>query len=188
MNRVSSTQPPATGLARPRLNRWVLGLGLLIIVPLVLLFAKSFSFDPEFVESPLLGKPAPDFTLVDLEGNAVTLSSFRGTPVVLNFWASYCPPCVTEHPTFTAAANHYQGKVQFLGVIYQDKEERIRAFIERLGTWGPTLADPAGKVAIAYGIYGPPETFFIDSDGIVQSKVISAVHPQLMKETLDAML
>lgn len=173
---------------RPRLNPWILVAGLLLTVPLVLLFAKSFSFDPEFVESPLLGKPAPDFALTDLDGNTVSLSALRGRPVVLNFWASYCQPCVTEHPTFTAAAKHYRGEVEFLGIIYQDSEERISKFNQQLGAWGRSLVDPGGKVAIAYGIYGPPETFFIDRDGIIRLKVISAVHPQLMKETLDAML
>ena len=184
----TKTTDKATRPQPSRLNPWVLVLGLLIIVPMILLFAKSFAFDPEFIESPLLGKPAPDFTLVDLDGNTVSLSSLRGTPVVLNFWASYCQPCVTEHPTFTAAARHYQDRVQFLGIIYQDQDDRIQAFNQQFGTWGPTLKDPAGKVAIAYGIYGPPETFFIDREGTVQLKVISAVHPQLMKETLDAML
>ncbi len=185
---MSKPSKKTVGSSKRRLNRWVLAIGFIVIVPTVFLFAKSFSFDKEFIESPLLGKPAPDFTLTDLDGNAISLSSLRGKPVVLNFWASYCAPCVTEHPTFTAAAEFYQDQVQFLGVIYQDTEPRIEAFNQQFGAWGPTLIDPGGKAAIAYGIYGPPETFFIDREGVIRLKVISAVHPRLMKETLDALL
>ncbi len=175
--------------ARPRrLNLTVLGVGLLIVLPMVWMFVRSFDFDPAYVESPLIGQPAPDFTLVDLDGNLYTLSELRGQPVVLNFWASYCPPCITEHPYFSAAAEHYRGRVHFFGVVYQDSEDNIRGFLRELGSWGPSLLDPSGKVAIAYGIYGPPETFFIDSYGIVQRKVISAVPPQILESTLDSML
>ena len=133
------TRNDAPARSRPKLNRWVLLTGLVLIVPLVMLFAKSFSFDKEFIESPLLGKPAPDFTLQDLEGNTVSLSSLRGKPVVINFWASYCAPCVTEHPTFTAAANFYRDQVHFLGVIYQDTVPRIEQFNQQFGVWGPAL-------------------------------------------------
>ena len=178
--------PEGTGSSRLRVG--VLLGGVVIIGAMVTLFAKSFEFDPAFIGSPLIGKPAPDFTLQDLEGRTYTLSELRGQPVVINFWASYCAPCVTEHPTLVQAARHYQGRAHFLGIIFQDSVERIEAFQDRYGPWGPSLLDPDGKVAVAYGIYGPPETFFIDKDGVIQKKVISAVNPRELKETVDALL
>lgn len=171
-----------------RLRLGVLLAGLVIIGAMVALFAKSFEFDPAFIGSPLIGKPAPDFTLQDLDGRTYTLSDLRGQPVVLNFWASYCAPCVTEHPTLVQAARYYDGRAHFLGIIFQDSVDRIEAFQERYGPWGPSLLDPDGKVAVAYGIYGPPETFFIDKQGVIRKKVISAVNPRELKETVDAML
>ncbi|HVS65388.1 MAG TPA: TlpA disulfide reductase family protein [Thermoanaerobaculia bacterium] len=170
------------------MNKKVLLIGVLLIVPLVGLLAVSFRFDPKIVESPLIGKPAPDFTLQDLDGNVVRLSELRGTPVVINFWSTWCPPCIQEHPLLESAAAHYRGRVHFLGVIYQDDPGVIARFIDELGAWGPALIDPENRVAIAYGVFGPPETFFIDEEGVIVDKVIGGLHAQILREALDALL
>lgn len=170
------------------MNRRVLVAGLLVTGPLIALLAVAFRYDPNYIASPLIGKPAPNFRLVDLEGEVSELAALRGKPVVINFWATYCPPCIVEHPLLTAAAEHYRGRVHFLGVIYQDDEELIRRFVEQRGSWGPSLIDPDGKVAIGYGVYGPPETFFIDRDGTIVDKVIGQVHGDHLVETLEELL
>lgn len=167
------------------MNRKVLLVGLAVALPLVAMLAVAFRFDPSYVHSPLIGRPAPDFRLQDLEGDTVTLSELRGAPVVVNFWATYCVPCIQEHPLLMAASRHYEGRVHFLGVVYQDDPELIARFQRERGSWGPALLDPEGKVAIAYGVYGPPETFFIDRDGVVVDKVISAVPPDRLRSLLE---
>lgn len=171
-----------------RLNRRVLIAGLAITVPLIAVLAVAFRYDPRYIASPLIGKEAPNFRLVDLEGNAHQLDQLRGQPVVLNFWATYCVPCIYEHPLLTAAAEHYRGRVHFLGIIYQDEEELIRRFVEERGRWGPSLVDPEGKVAIAYGVYGPPETFFIDRSGKIVDKVIGQLQGEDLIATLEELL
>jgi cytochrome c biogenesis protein CcmG/thiol:disulfide interchange protein DsbE len=170
------------------LNKKVALVGALVVVPLVLLLAVSFKFDPKVVASPLIGKPAADFSLQDLDGRTVRLEDLRGDPIVINFWATYCPPCIEEHPLLVAAAEHYAGRVHFLGVVYQDDPALIRRFVAQLGAWGPTLLDPDGKVAIAYGVYGPPETFFIDRGGLIADKVIGAVNGRHLRDTLERLL
>lgn len=171
-----------------KVNLRVLLVGALLVVPLVVLLANGFRFDPKIVESPLVGKEAPSFLLVDLEGRSYDFEELRGQPMVINFWATYCVPCIYEHPLLIQAADHYQGRVHFLGVIYQDEPELIRAFNAERGTWGPSLVDNGGRMAIAYGVYGPPETFFIDRDGVIVHKVIGQVDGQTLVDVVEEML
>lgn len=171
-----------------KINRWVLVVGACLVVPLLVVLAKGTGLDPTFVASPLIDQPAPEFRLVDLEGEEHVLSEYRGRPVVINFWATYCVPCLIEHPVFMWAKDHYRDRVIFLGVVYQDDPELIRRFLAEKGAWGPSLVDPDGKVAIAYGVFGPPETFFIDSEGVVREKVISNVSGDFLVSVLDRLV
>lgn len=170
------------------MNRTALLVGGLIVVPLLALLAVAFRFDPRTVDSPLVGKEAPNFRLYDLDGQLYELEQLRGQPVVLNFWSTWCPPCISEHPLFRAAAQRYRGRAHFLGVIYQDEIAKIEQFNRELGTWGPSLVDSDSQVAIAYGVYGPPETFFIDKDGVIIEKILGEVHPDVMVGLLERLL
>jgi cytochrome c biogenesis protein CcmG/thiol:disulfide interchange protein DsbE len=170
------------------MNRKVLIVGALIVTPLLIFLALSFGKDPRAIDSPLVGKAAPEFALRGLDGEMIQLADLRGRPVVLNFWATWCQPCIVEHPVLQAGARQYQGQVEFVGVIYQDDPEKIRGFVERRGAWGPSLVDEAGTVAIAYGVYGAPETFFIDGDGMIVRKVTGALHPNELASQLNGML
>lgn len=170
------------------MNSKVLIVGALLVLPLIAVLSVGFRFDPHTVASPLVGKEAPDFALQDMEGNLYRLSDLRGTPVVINFWATFCPPCYQEHPVFLAASRRHEDEVMFLGVIYQDTPEKISRWEAQLGSWGPSLVDDDGKVAIAYGVYGPPETFFIDRNGMIAEKVIGAVPDSFMRNVLDSLL
>jgi len=118
-----------------------------------------------------VGSVAPDFTLVDLDGQTIHLSDFRGRPVVVNFWASWCGPCIEEFPLLRAAAErHASAGLVVIGVVYQDRSEAARAFMARNdGSW-PAAMDPDERVATAFNIIGPPETFFIGPDGIIAAR------------------
>jgi len=157
------------------LNRKVALIGLLLVLPLIAMLAAGFRSDPRLIESPLIGKPAPAFSLVDIEGRTYTLSELRGQPVFINFWATWCQPCIAEHPGLIQAAQAYRGQVHFLGVVYQDKPENIDSFIRQRGSWGPSLVDEASRVAIAYGVYGAPESFLLDAEGVIVEKITGPI-------------
>ncbi len=166
------------------LNRRVILVGAVITLPLLLFLAVSLRFDPREIPSPLVGAPAPDFELRSLDGEPVRLSALRGQPVLINFWATWCQPCIAEHPVLVDGARRYSGRAHFLGIIYQDEPEMIQRFIAARGGWGRTLVDPGVKVALSYGVYGAPETFIVDKDGVIVEKVTGPTS----RRHLDALL
>ena len=166
------------------MNRWVLLIGLVITAPLVAILASGFGKDPHTINSPLVGRNAPTFALRQLNGGETIGLQSAQQPTVVNFWATWCRPCVQEHGVLTAAARRYRGKVRFLGVVYEDTEERIRDYLKRSGAAYPTLIDEAGKTAIAYGVYGVPETFFIDTKGTIVDKHAGPLNPRSIESYL----
>lgn len=170
------------------MNRTALILGALLVLPLLIFLAISFRFDPRSIDSPLVGQEAPSFSLADLDGQVHRLSESRGRPVVINFWATWCQPCVVEHPVLQAGARRYRGQVDFLGVVYQDEPGKIRQFVTERGSWGPSLLDPGSEVAISWGVYGAPETFFLDEDGTIVERVAGLVTPQVLERILSELL
>jgi cytochrome c biogenesis protein CcmG/thiol:disulfide interchange protein DsbE len=150
---------------------------LAVVVPLLAILVLNLGRDPHSVRSPLVGRPAPPFSLVPAGGGeAVSLDSLRGRPVVVNFWATWCVPCFQEHPALTGAARTLRD-VQFLGVVYEDEPSKIRDFLKERGAAYPTLMDPGSKTAIAYGVFGVPETFFIDAQGRIVEKYAGPLDP-----------
>ena len=112
---------------------------------------------------------APDFTMLDMEGNEVKLSDFFGTPIVLNFWASWCPPCKAELPDFDDACKKYDGEVVFLMVNMTDNQmetvEVAKDFIKTYGYDFPVYFDVSYEAAMAYGVRSIPQTYFINAEG-----------------------
>lgn len=112
---------------------------------------------------------APDFTVYDADGKAYKLSDFRGTPVVFNFWASWCPPCKSEMPDFETAYQTYGGEVQFLIINMTDGSretvESAKSYIEGMGYTFPIYYDTALEAAYAYNVYSIPATYFVDAQG-----------------------
>lgn len=153
------------------MNRTVLIIGMLIVAAIVAVLFLGLGKDPQYIESPLIGRPAPAFALKAVgTGETIDLSQYRGKPVILNFWATWCHPCWDEHPVLTQTSQVLGSQVQFLGVVFQDDEGRIKDFLQQRGWAYPTLVDQAGKTAIAYGVGGVPETFFLDKNGTIVAK------------------
>jgi len=141
------------------------------------------------VDTPIVGAPAPAFDLETLDGGRLSLAQLRGSPVVLNFWASWCIPCREEAPLLTAAASDYEAQgLRVVGVVYQDSAGNARDFMNRYGQTYPGLLDPDGRTAIDYGVFGIPETYFIDAEGIVSSRQVGAVTAVDLRRQIEAIL
>lgn len=167
------------------MNRKVLLIGLAAVLPLVGVLAANIHHDPNpsLQRSPLVGRPAPPFTLPPVGGGApVSLERLRGRPVVMNFWATWCVPCFQEHGVLLRGARAHGSEVQFLGIVYEDEEERVRAFLAQEGAAYPSLLDTTGRTAIAYGVYGVPETYFIDAAGAIVHKHVGPLDDDALEE------
>lgn len=172
---------------RGAVNWKILVGGLLLIAPLLWVLYSGFGKDPHALPSTMEGRVAPPFALQDMDGNPVSLESLRGTPVVINFWATWCVPCKQEHPYLQEAARAYEGRVRFLGVLYGDEPATARAFLGRYGSSYPTLVDADQSTAIDYGVAGVPETFFVNAEGQIVRKVSGPVNMAVLVETLESM-
>jgi cytochrome c biogenesis protein CcmG/thiol:disulfide interchange protein DsbE len=128
-------------------------------------------------DSPLLGKPAPEVTGTGIDGSTIRLSQLRGRYVLVNFFASWCIPCLREHDDLNRfqEAHRAAGDATVLAVTFNDSVENAREFFEQRGGEWPVLADDRGKVALDFGVRGPPESFLIDPNGVVLTKIIGEV-------------
>lgn len=134
-------------------------------------------------------KEAPDFVLTLFDGERLSLSSLRGRPVVLNFWASWCPPCKQEAPVLERGWRAYQDKgVIFLGIDVQDTEAAARRFMETYGITFRNGPDQGNRIAPAYGITGIPETFFISRDGLLVRRWIGPISDPVLTAYIEELL
>ena len=153
------------------MNRRVLIAGLAVVLPVLAILIANLGRDPHRIDTKMKGRPAPEFALRALGSTEpVSLRSLRGTPVVVNFWATWCVPCLSEHPVLLAQSEQWKD-VRFLGVVYDDTEPTVQRFLDQHGGSYPVLFDQDGRTAIAYGVTGVPETFFIDRNGMIVDKV-----------------
>jgi cytochrome c biogenesis protein CcmG, thiol:disulfide interchange protein DsbE len=158
--------------------------------PVLVLLAYGLTLDPGFVPSPLVGREAPTFALELFDGSTFTLTEQRGKIVVMNVWSSWCiPACYNEAPALEAAWKRYRERdVVLLGVNYQDREAAARQFLARFGHTFPNGPDVGSKVAIAYGVYGVPETFFIDRDGRIAHKHVGEITFDTLVQQIERLL
>jgi cytochrome c biogenesis protein CcmG/thiol:disulfide interchange protein DsbE len=149
---------------------------LLVLAGLIALFAVGLQRDPRLVPSPLIGKPAPAFDLPTLDGTRPRMSEhdLRGAPVLVNFFASWCAGCQEEHPMLLQLAR--SGAVRIVGVDYKDTEEAGRDWLQQRGNpYAQVVSDADGRTGIDWGVYGVPETFVLDAQGIIVYKQIGPV-------------
>jgi len=143
------------------------------------------SYDPRDVPSPLINKPAPAFQLPQLQEPAKTFSAqeMRGKVWLLNVWASWCVSCREEHPVLVELSR--SGAVPVYGLDYKDKREDALAWLSDLGNpYIVSASDTDGRVGIDYGVYGVPETYLIDREGVIRFKQIGPVTPKVLEEKI----
>ena len=156
----------------------------ILVIPIGWLLFTGFGRDPRELASPLIGQPAPAWSLTTLDGETYSSDELAGRPYLVNFWASWCiPACVDEHPVLAAA--HEIDELVVVGILYQDLPADAEAFLARYGDAGYRhVVDDDGRLAIDFGVTGPPETFFVDADGIVRSRQWGPLTEATMDERL----
>lgn len=175
-------------------RRWlpILGAGLLIGLGLGLLFVYGFntravsSLGGKTVsDSVQLGTAAPDFELETLSGDTVRLSSLQGKPVLINFWATWCAPCVLEMPNFQKYYENYPGAFEILAINYGEPKDLVDKFIRDIGATYPVLFDYDSKVQGVYRFPGYPTTYFVDKNGIVQIQHVGLMDESTLERYLN---
>jgi len=162
------------------LNRFLLPLAAFALLLLVLIAGLRHASDKGIIVSPLLGKPAPQFSLPDLlDGNTpLQTKALRGHWSLLNVWGTWCVECRAEHQTLLTIKQ--QGRVLIFGIDWKDDDTQARAFLNELGNpYQRVGADREGRVAIDWGVYGAPESFLINPDGTVVYKHVGGLTPQI---------
>jgi cytochrome c biogenesis protein CcmG/thiol:disulfide interchange protein DsbE len=165
------------------MKRFLIPLGIFIV--LVGFLAVGLKLNPREVPSPLIGKPAPDFRLALLSDPARQMSpaDLRGKVWLFNVWASWCGSCRQEHDVLLNLAK--QGSLAIYGMDYKDQSADAQMVLARYGNpYVETVVDPAGKTGMNYGVYGVPETYLIDKDGIIRYKHTGPVTEEILAKKI----
>jgi len=160
-------------------------LPLIVFLVLAAFLYVGLGLNPHEVPSPLIGRPAPAFTLPQLHDPAkkFSVAEMKGKVWMLNVWASWCVSCREEHPVLVALAQ--QDFVPLYGLDYKDKRDDAELWLKQGGDpYALVISDVDGRVGIDYGVYGVPETYVIDKQGVIQFKQIGPITPQSLKETI----
>ncbi len=161
-----------------------------VLLLLVFIYGLYFASNPGDIPSSQIDKPAYEFKSTTFDGKPFTLKQFKGHPVILNFWASWCATCWKEAHVLEAAHQKYspQGAV-VIGIAVNDQREASLRFIKKYNkTYILAPDDKTGTIALDYGVTAVPETFLIDKDGIIRNKVLGAITDSVLKEFLVAEL
>ena len=166
------------------INRQIFAICIALVLPARSLWAQHVH--PAAPNStPTIGNPAVPFDLKTLDGKPASLETFRGQPLVLNFFASWCDPCRDEMPLLNDIAAKAGGKYQMLGVAVEDTRAGLTEFVKEAKIVFPVALDLNSTVKRGYRIFGPPATFFIDSQGVIRDVVLGPIAPERVKEALN---
>lgn len=149
----------------------------------------GFGINTQFGEVKVKRQLARPFDLTLLDGNTLTLEALKGQVVMVDFWASWCPPCRQEAPVLAQVYREYADKgVKFIGIAIWDSQNEALKFVDRYGVTYPNGLDQKGSIAIDYGVSGIPEKYFISREGILVKKFIGPVNREKLIQTLDELL
>jgi len=176
---------PASALSR------TVRLGIVVVIAaLVVVLLLAFRRDPHDIRTGTVGKPAAAFTIQKLDGTgSLTLDDIKGKVAIVNFFASWCVPCKEENPALVRVYERYSASrdVVFLGVLYQDSRDSGLAYVNDNGVVWPTASDDDGRVAFAYGVFGIPETYFIDASGVIQGRHIGPIDESTLVTAIECL-
>ena len=151
----------------------VILIAVFIVAIAIILFSVKREETPK-TQAVVVGLNAPEFSLSDPSGKTYTLSELKGSVVFINFWATWCPPCVEEMPSIQNLYNGFKDRKEFrmVTILYKDDYEKAMAYMKQNNYALPVLIDREGKSAKAYGVTGVPETYIVDKQGVLRQKVI----------------
>jgi len=165
------------------MNRFLLPFGLFVVV--VGFLAVGLTLNPRELPSPLVGKAAPDFSLSQLHdpGKVISSNDLKGKVWLLNFWASWCGGCKDEHPVLIHLAQ--SGAVPIYGMDYKDQRNEALTWLREWGNpYSVVGVDELGRVGINYGVYGVPETYVIDKQGVIRYKQIGPLREDILEKKI----
>ena len=137
----------------------------------------------------MVNRPAPDFTLMTFKGTTISLADLRGKPVVINFWASWCPPCRVEASLIERTWRAYKNRgLIFLGVNIQDRKQDALNYIRQFAITYPNGPDPTGEISIDYGVSGLPVTFFVSRDGEIVRRWVGAIERSVLISSIEEIM
>ena len=183
-----SADPVDGGGGRRRVAPLVAVAVALVVGLLVVVAAVAKGGDKETAATPLLGEAAPIVQTQTIDGQPFDLGARRGSWVVLNFFSTWCRPCVEEHAElvrFDQAQAAADDGAELVTVIFNDDTDAVRGFFEQNGGGWPKLTDPDGAIQVSYGVAKSPETWIIDPNGIVRARVISKVTADQLTALID---
>jgi DsbE subfamily thiol:disulfide oxidoreductase len=151
----------------------VILIAVFIVAIAIILFSVKREETPK-TQAVVVGLNAPEFSLSDPSGKTYTLSELKGSVVFINFWATWCPPCIEEMPSIQNLYNGFKDRKEFrmVTILYKDDYEKAMAYMKQNNYALPVLIDREGKSAKAYGVTGVPETYIVDKQGVLRQKVI----------------
>jgi len=165
------------------MKRFVLFVPLVGVVALVALFFMTLDREnKDVLPSPLIGQAFPGFEMVALEtGETVTVEAIKGEKVLVNVWATWCPTCKAEHAFLNKLAA--EQNIRIIGINYKDEDVKAKQWLESFGNpYEVNITDPAGKLGLELGVYGAPETFLVDANGVIRGKHIGDLNSDVWRK------